>query len=51
MLAAIVGKKYKVFCYNGSMDYSAIRRFKETGEVLISTDNGARGFNLERLLL
>lgn len=47
MLAAIVGKKYKVFCYNGSMDYSAIRRFKETGEVLISTDNGARGFNLE----
>lgn len=47
MLAAIVGKKYKVFCYNGSMDYSAIRCFKETGEVLISTDNGARGFNLE----
>ena len=47
MLAAIVGKKYKVFCYNGSADYSVIRRFKEAGEVLISTDNGARGFNLE----
>ena len=43
MLAAIVGKKYKVFCYNGSMDYSAIRRFKETGEVLISTDKWSQG--------
>ena len=42
-----MGKKYKVFCYNGSTDYSVIRRFKEAGEVLISTDNGARGFNLE----
>src|SRR5699024_6848610 len=32
MLAAIVEKKYKVFCYNGSTDYSVIRRFKEAGE-------------------
>lgn len=33
--------------YIGSADYSVIRRFKEDGEVLISTDNGAKGFNLE----
>lgn len=33
--------------YNGSADYAVIRQFKEDGEVLISTDNGAKGFNLE----
>ena len=33
--------------YNGSADYSAIRQFKQDGEILISTDNGAKGFNLE----
>ena len=27
--------------------YSVIRQFKQDGEVLISTDNGAKGFNLE----
>ena len=47
MLAAVVGTKYNVLCYNGSADYSVIQRFKQDGEVLISTDNGARGFNLE----
>ncbi len=33
--------------YNGSTDYSVIWQFKENGEVLVSTDNGAKGFNLE----
>lgn len=33
--------------YRGGSDHSAIQAFKRDGEVLISTDNGAKGFNLE----
>lgn len=47
MLYKVLSKKYKTLCYNGSVDYSVIRQFKQSGEVLISTDNGAKGFNLE----
>ncbi len=47
MLHALLSKKYKAVIYNGSADYSAIRQFKQDGEILISTDNGAKGFNLE----
>ena len=47
MLHALLSKKYKAVVYNGSADYSAIRQFKQDGEILISTDNGAKGFNLE----
>ncbi len=47
MLLALIGAKYKTVVYNGTADYSAIRQFKQDGEVLISTDNGAKGFNLE----
>lgn len=47
MLHALLSKKYKTVVYNGSADYSAIRQFKQDGEILISTDNGAKGFNLE----
>lgn len=47
MLFLLVGQKYKTVLYNGGTDYSAIRQFKQSGEVLISTDNGAKGFNLE----
>ena len=39
--------KYKTFMYHGGVDYTAIQSFKGDGEVLLSTDNGARGFNLE----
>lgn len=39
--------KYKTTLYNGTADYSAIQSFKDSGEILLSTDNGARGFNLE----
>lgn len=47
MLYRLLCQIYKTICYNGSMDYSVIRQFKQDGEVLISTDNGAKGFNLE----
>lgn len=40
-------ERYQTLLYNGSADYSALRQFKADGEVLLSTDNGARGFNLE----
>ena len=47
MLYRLLCETYKTVCYNGSADYSAIQQFKNNGEVLISTDNGAKGFNLE----
>lgn len=47
MLADLLSEKYRTYVYNGSADYSVIREFKLNGEVLISTDNGAKGFNLE----
>ncbi len=40
--------RYKTIIYNGSADYSAINKFKNEAELLISTDYGARGFNLEK---
>ena len=47
MLAPLVSAKYKTVLYNGNTGYSSIRQFKREAEVLISTDHGARGFNLE----
>lgn len=47
MLFDLLCDRYKTFVYNGSTDYSAIRGFRDSGEILISTDNGAKGFNLE----
>lgn len=47
MLTALLSEKYKVCVYNGSADYNVIWEFKVNGEILISTDNGAKGFNLE----
>ena len=47
MLQNLLSGRYCALAYNGSADYSVIRQFKEDGEVLISTDNGAKGFNLE----
>ena len=47
MLHNLLSGQYRTLVYNGSADYSVIRQFKEDGEVLISTDNGAKGFNLE----
>lgn len=47
MLQELLSGQYRTLAYNGSADYSVIRQFKEDGEVLISTDNGAKGFNLE----
>lgn len=47
MLTALLSDKYKTCVYNGSANYSAILEFKTSGEILLSTDNGAKGFNLE----
>ena len=38
---------YKISIYNGSKDYRAIDNFKSDCELIISTDQGARGFNFE----
>lgn len=46
-LYGLLKDKYKTILYNGTTDYSALQNFKADGEILISTDNGARGFNLE----
>lgn len=37
---------YAAFSHNCSTNYSMIRRFKFEVEILFSTDNGAKGFNL-----
>ncbi len=50
-LYALLKDKYRTTVYNGSADYSAIRAFKEYGEILLSTDNGARGFDLQESAL
>ncbi|MEG0892411.1 MAG: DEAD/DEAH box helicase [Oscillospiraceae bacterium] len=47
MLHTLLCQNYKTLQYNGSADYSAIQNFKEGGEILLTTDNGAKGFNLE----
>lgn len=51
MLYPLVAKQYRTVLYNGSVDYTAIRAFKDDAEVLITTDNGAKGFNLEEASL
>lgn len=47
MLRPIVRERYQTAVYDGAADYSAIQAFKRDAEVLLSTDNGAKGFNLE----
>ena len=47
MLYAVLNKRYHTVLYNGTANYDTIREFKEKAEVLISTDNGAKGFNLQ----
>ena len=41
--------KYKTLVYNGqsNVNYNVIKQFKEDAQILISTDNGAKGYNLE----
>lgn len=46
-LHAILSEKYNTELYGGTTDYQSIQRFKDSGEILLSTDNGAKGFNLE----
>ncbi|MFI3231703.1 MAG: C-terminal helicase domain-containing protein [bacterium] len=48
-LYKILKEKYNIILYNGEYDYSSIKEFKENKEVniLISTDSGARGFNIQ----
>lgn len=49
----LLKEKYKTFIYNGQskIDYTVIKQFKEDGEIMISTDNGAKGFNFEECSL
>ncbi len=47
----LLQEKYQTQIYNGSADYSAIKTFKEHGEILLSTDIGARGFDLQESAL
>ena len=47
MLKALLEEHYRTSVYNGSADYSAIRNFIDSGEILLTTDIGAKGFNLE----
>lgn len=46
ILQRLMSPCYTTLSYHGSADYSVIRRFQEEGEVLLSTDNGAKGFHL-----
>ena len=45
--------KYKTLVYNGSgsTDCEVLKQFKNDGEILISTDIGAKGYNLEEASL
>lgn len=47
MLFRFLREEYKTLLYHGGADHTVIQQFKQNGEVLISTDNGARGFNLQ----
>lgn len=47
MLYKLLRDKYKISLYNGSANYSAIQDFKDSSEILLSTDIGARGFDLQ----
>ena len=47
MLQKALSGKYKAVLYSGGAGYAAIRAFQTGAELLISTDHGARGFNLE----
>lgn len=49
----LLREKHKTLIYNGQskFDYTVLKQFKEDGEILISTDNGARGFNFEECSL
>lgn len=40
-----LSKQYNTYAYYGGSDHTAIESFKRDGEILISTDNGAKGFD------
>lgn len=46
-LYSILSKQYSTVLYNSSADYKAMQDFQGEAQILISTDLGARGFNLE----
>ncbi|MFI3253687.1 MAG: SNF2-related protein [Eubacteriales bacterium] len=48
-LHKILSPTYRIALYNGSADYTAIQQFKNDCQILISSDHGARGFNLEEV--
>lgn len=47
-LYALLKDKYITLLYSGnSSDYEVLRKFKNDGEILLSTDAGAKGYNFE----
>lgn len=47
-LYTLLKDKYNTLIYSGtSSDYDVLRRFREKGEILLSTDLGAKGYNFE----
>lgn len=46
MLYDLLKDRYRTSVYNGASGYAPIQEFKDNGEILISLDIGARGFDL-----
>lgn len=47
-LYVLLKDKYNTLLYSGnSSDYKVLRKFKADGEILLSTDAGAKGYNFE----
>lgn len=45
-LYELLSKKYCTYTYYGGTNSNSIEEFRKNGEILISTDNGAKGFHL-----
>ncbi len=43
-----LSQQYVTYTYYGGSDYTALENFKCDGEILISTDNGAKGFDFSK---
>lgn len=45
-LVQLLSEQYITYAYYGKADATVIEQFRKNGEILISTDNGAKGFHL-----
>lgn len=46
MLYSLLLGRYRVSVYNGNSNYGSIDFFKKSGDILLSTDHGSKGFQL-----